>query len=489
MKVLGLLLTNVAAEPDFEQSFIDGYNSAGGNWDGTFTIVENVSNLDIDEEFLEPYIDDGYELIVRNTSPSPIADHIYSFTKENGMLFVNPVGSNAHEDIGTLSFENKFSLVTCGSGLSNVGNATSYPCMFFDCATVEANGMEIVDIRQCGTSYNVTQVRRASATVLWFKLEGLETEEDLNNIGLIMYQNSAGSNHSFAPIYFANLTGSDVVSLPTGLQYVSFVGEGEFAINYTTSAGTIGNYQDITGTMTFGWTDNTKVLLQLKDYNPILTGQGTTIQDVSGFENSPNGRITIADYINPIGYGDQATFVFDLGAGSYEGGGKFYFATQSYATPFIGGKLAFIKDTNQCSWDESISRALTTATNQGQFDNINGYGTINVADANSRSDTMLTVIPILELTEIIPGIIELLWTLVPFATHYEIYLRGELYKTVIAQITTERLIVPKQANSKKNAFTVRAVNETETGEFSNICDYRHYYYPYILVKNQTLNAL
>lgn len=477
IKALYLFVTNEAEESQAIDSFIGGYEDDGSTWDGTIDYLENISNDDITLAFITEKIANGYNLFIRNTAPGSVANQgaVYDYAKENGALFVTPVGSNARTEIDT--FSGYYSLVTCGSGLPEVGNATAYPCVFFDnSVATENNGNVILNMNQCGTTYNLSHIQRRSSTVLSFKIEGLTT---LEGTGI--------SDHGI-PLFFDSLTGSDISPLPTGGKFTTFADESGifFFVSHSTTAGTINtgfgasDYQALTGgTVTFGSLDTSQVFIRMADYIPLtISGLGITIQGVTGFENDVNGFHPVSIAINQDGFGDKTYIQFDLGSGELTSSdGKLYYITQSYSTPRIAGKLARIKDVNDCSWGEAIGRGIQSTG--VSYDEHNGYGVIQSVPAQDSLLYVYLDTPELTLTEPSSTTVRLTYTEVLFADYYEVYFRDELFDTIPAQVLTVLYSVSeigRHTRGRKNLFKVRAVTEAGlVGEFSNEEEFVYYY--------------
>ena len=483
MKILYCLSTTQSAEPEAVAQFIAGYELNGGTWSGTITVLENISTVSIDTEFVQSYINQGYEMLLRNTGLIDVYSSVYNYAIENGMLFVVPVGSNNYHSQYT-DFDNLHSMILCGSGVRGYGNATSYNCMFYDCASTELNDYTIKDIRQCGTSYNITHIARISSTKLGIKIDGYNTEALLNSIGLIMYLNVNGTNHSELPMYFAGLTGTDITSLPSGIKYISYVGNGYFEIYHSTSAGTLTTYQAVTGgTVKFGSNNSSEVMLQISDYHVAYAGLGITVTGITGFQNDVNGIHEVTSRPDYQGFGDKMTITFNLGTGSNTGAGKMIFATQSYSTPFIAGQLAYIRDTTGYNWFDVIGNAIKTSSSGGVADAYSGYGYLNAgAGSDSLIDTSLAT-PVLTGTETSQGSFQLIWNEVPYADSYQVYFRGVLLDTVTAQITTYGDILSRQDKTKKNYYRVRAKRNDEYSDWSNRVEYPYYYTTKFAVKS------
>jgi len=491
MKVLILLLTGEDVEPNLRQEFINGYESSGLTWDGEITLIENVSEGTITDNYLAGYYNTGYELMLRNTAPVIGKVSIYENARNAGMLFVSPVGSNSHIEVN--AFNEREIIVRCGSGIPEYGNQTSYPAMFYDKNDSEGSGFAVADIRQCGQTYTLSHIRRASNTVLAFKIAGYTG--DYADIGLHL---------SGTPVYFSGLAGSDISPLPTGVKYCNLVGDGStqgnefFMVEHATTAGTINtgfnlsDYQALSaGTMQFGDTDTGRALVRMNGATvfPFLPAS-VTFTGISGFENNvPDGVMSIYSAPNGRGYFNMVMLDHNLGTGTYEGDGRIYNVSQSYSHSYIAGKLASIKDMTGDDWNIVVGRAIKTASGGGVRDTVDGFGVISTAGAG---DSLLNTdeqeglgTPVLgEITEYLEGYIVLTWSYVPFTKKYEVYFRNELYETVTAQITTLTISdFPRYSKGRINNFKVRAVNNTSTSEFSNEREYNHYYYSGIMVED------
>ena len=301
MKILYCFSTTEADEPEAVDQFIAGYESEGAEWLGTMTVLENIDTEDIDDDFVQTYFNQGYEMLLRNTALSSALEDTYTYALENGMLFVVPVGDNAFVDIrntGYSYFGNKYSMITCGAGLNGT-NQTSYPCFFFDACP------------------------------------------------------------------------SDILG---GVPY------------------------------------------------------------------------------------------------------------QSYSVPYIAGKMCYIKEQRGGDWQDTIGACIKTASEGGTFDEINGYGIIDVtAAADILLDNDLTT-PVLTGTETSAGNYRLTWVEVPFAKEYEVYRQGVLLVTVTAQVTLYADNLSRQSKGKRNWYKVRAKNGDVYSEFSNSVEYKYYYNTGILQK-------
>lgn len=488
LKIKYAFLTTESAEYYAVDSFIAGYELHGGTWDGgTMDVEEYVWTDSFSEEYLDSLIANGYDMVIRNSAYNTTLLTEVPDLISRGLLPVIPAGGNYYRQ--QTAALNKYSVVLCGSGMRDVGNATAFPCMFYDVSPYEIP-VEIVDIRQCGTQYTITEIARISSTVIGIKLDGYSTEALLREIGIFMYTNVLGSNHSDLPIYISELAGTDITALPSGTKYISYVGNGYFYITHSTSAGTLTTYQSVSaGKIYFGSTDTTLMMLQMREYNLATTYTGIAITGVDDFDNSPNGIRQVNEWISNQGFGDKLTIRHNLGGGSYTSGGELLFASESYSTPFIAGQLAYIKDTTGYDWYDVIGNAIKTSSSGGVFDTYSGYGYLN---ANVGSDALIDIsleAPVLTndgSTKYHGNYYQYLsWSLVPYAEQYELWFRGELLETFEAHILTYIHYLDRYSKDKKNFYKVRAKRKGKYSDFSNIIEFKLYYYTGILVKDYT----
>ena len=484
LRIKYAFLTREADEPEAINNFIAGYELAGGDWNGTIDVDNNIGGSDFTQAYVDEQINSGYEMLIRNTATNiSQASNVIDSAIKRGMLPVVPAASNYYHDPSTTTSRMLYSGVFCGSGSREQGNATAYPCMFYDQSDTEVF-QDITEIRQCGTEYTISQIQRVNSSTLYFKLSGIS---DITAIGII---------EQGIPLYISTaITGTDISPLPTGVVYVSGVetGGSAFWITHTTSAGT-GLYQNVTtGKLKYGVTSSTettsKVLVIRDGYNVDLEGMGITIKDVTGFDINPNGTFMVSDYINNDGYGNKIKITHNLGTGTYGGNGSMLFATESYSTPFIAGQLAYIKDVTGFDWYDVIGNAIVTSSNYPTFDTYSGYGYLQIDKAiDPLIDKDLTA-PVLELEEQQTGVITFSWNFIPYAKEYEIWFRGELIVTLNAHIIRYYLspgafgFYPNISSSKRNLIKVRAKNGDTYSEFSNEIEYQFYYSKAIAFKN------
>jgi hypothetical protein len=350
-------------DPYCDESFILGYESAGGTWTGELTFLENQSN----EHVLDSLHPDNYDVLTINYTP---LDNILRYTPNSsrGLQYILPSGSNNYLDrTGT----NVHSVpIICGSGFFS--NVTGYGCEFWDRDPFGYNDT-IINIIQGGTVFNITGITRVSSTQIMLTIAG--------NV-----DNAAGFEHGI-PIRISGLSGTDISPLPSGLYYLSDAGSNNLYFNFSTTSGTLSTVQNPSaGTFKYGTNDN-YTFIRTTNWNLFFINFGYTIYGVTGFENNPNGDFGIANWVNEDSYGDKFEIVHNLGAGTYTGGGHTTFNSQSYSTPYIAGKISFIKDSvsnrysRECSWWEARYRARMTASGGGVFDTISGYGRIDVMAA------------------------------------------------------------------------------------------------------------
>lgn len=477
LKIKYAFLTTQAAETYALQSFIDGYESAGGDWSasgGTIDVEENVTIDEIDADYLNNLIENDYEMLIRNTGTYSGSLDIHGDALANGLISVIPSGSNYYHERQTAPNTFKFTASFCGSGPRETGNATSYPCIFYDQSSQE-DFQSITMMKQCGTEYTISQIKRVNATTLYIKLSGIT---DVRTVGI---------TEQGIPLYISTaITGTDISSLPSGTIYTSNVIDTNdpsyFSITFNTSAGTLGSYQSVTtGIVKYGSAFPDEVLIIRDGYNVDSQGSGITIKDVTDFENNPSGSFEVAEYVNNDGYGNKIKIRHSLGSGSYTSGGSMIFATQSYSTPYIAGQLAYIKDVLNCNWNEAWGRAIATASNYPDFDTYNGYGYINVSDAIALEDTSLSQIAIS--VDVFTynydsdtKIQTITWNIDPFADYYEIWYRGELWVTLKAHILKYALTQTRGGKGTKNYIKVRSKRADSYGEFSELVELPFYKY-------------
>jgi len=478
-------LTTESDEPQAVANFIAGYELAGGDWNGTIDIDENISQSDFTQAYVDEQINSGYEMLIRNTATNiSQASNVIDSAIKRGMLPVVPAASNYYHDPSTTTSRMLYSGVFCGSGSREQGNATAYPCMFYDQPDTEVF-QDITEIRQCGTEYTISQIQRVNSSTLYFKLSGIS---DITAIGII---------EQGIPLYISTaITGTDISPLPTGVIYTSNIifDNGYFQVSHTTSAGTTGTFQTVTtGKLKYGVTSPTettsKALIIRDGYNVDLEGMGITIKDVTGFDINPNGTYRVDEYINNDGYGNKIKITHNLGTGSYDGEGSMLFATESYSTPFIAGQLAYIKDSTGFDWYDVIGNAIVTSSNYPTFDTYSGYGYLQIDKAvDSLIDKDLST-PVLVSEEAVSGSIAFYWNFIPYAKEYEVWFRGELIVTLNAHILRYILqpgslgFYPVISNSRRNLIKVRAKNGDTYSEFSNEIEYQFYYSKAIAFKN------
>ena len=486
LKIKYAFLTSEDDEPDALENFIAGYELLGGTWEGTIDIDRNIDSNAFTQEYIDEQINKGYDMLIRNTATNiQQIDNVLSSAIKGGLLPVLPAASNGYHSPSFTTNKKLYSAVFCGSGSREYGNATASPCMFFDKSDTEQY-QEINEIRQCGTEYVISDIQRVSSDYMYIKLSGIS---DVRSIGII---------EQGVPLYISTeLSGTDIFPLPSGLIYTSNLIETAhpeyFRITHTTSAGTIGSYQSVlTGKLKYGITslneDNNKALIIRDSYNVDYGGTGITLKDITGFSNNPNGTYQVTEYINQDGYGNKIKISFNLGSGTYAGGGSMLYATQSYSTPYIAGQLAYIKDITGYDWYDVLGNAIVTSSNYSYFDTHSGYGFIRINKAVDKliDKDLLTPEIILEYSQ--SGYIVINWNFIPFAKEYEIYFRGELIETVNAHIL--RYIIqpgaydyyPNISASKKNYIKIRAKRNDEYSDFSNEVEYTYYYYTGILIK-------
>lgn len=480
MKVKYLFVTTQAEEPYAIQNFIDAYELNGSIWDGTIDFQENVLTDDLTSNFINSLGEDGYELVLYNSYvPGSFMRYVFADAFTNyGLQAIFPVGSNSyHSYISDLDYV--FTGVKCGSGDREFGNATAFPCTFFDKAISE-NYVNIHSIAQCGKPYKISHIRRASSTVLAVKLQGYS-----NLIGTGIYEHGI-------PINFGNLSGTDISPLPSGIKYTSYADEDAnfFFISHDTTAGTINtgfndnDYQVVTdGTIQYGGTNPSEIFIINESFNVDFAGSGVTIKGVTGFENNPEGTFGVSVRDDTDGYGNKVKINYSLGDGTYGGGGKYLFSTESYSTPHIAGLITDIKLSLGIDWTESIGRAVVTSSNYPNYDIYDGFGCINVNEAKNYIKINNLKTPVLSLNYVTSNTVNLIWNFIPFAVEYELWFKNSLYATItnnIIKFTYAQIY--RSQKVPKNYFKVRAKKGNIYSDFSNQVEFPYYAGRYLKIK-------
>ena len=484
MKVKIDFLTSIDDELYFIENFISSYESTGLIWDGTIVYNEYVSDNDLDENYLNSLVNEGYELFLRNTQISRgVSLNYFPDIVKNGLLPVVPSGRNEPTYIPNM--RNAFSGILCGAGDREFSNAMSYPCMFYDKSITE-NYIDINYMFKCGDKYDISHIQRTDSTTLGVKLQGYASNLHGTNI----------VEHGI-PIIFTDVSGTDILPLPNGIYYTSYADENGnfFYIRFDSTSGTINNgfdledYQSVTdGTVQVGDTDTTKVFIIREEYLNDISNSGITIKNISGFENNPNGINKVIDKVNYDFFGDKITIRHNLGDGTYAGGGSMLFTTESYTTPTVGGLITAIKVACNCDWMEAIGRAISTSSGFPIFDSTNGYGYINFEDAVNFKNVNYLSTPVLNATietALTTSSYEFYWSIVPFATEYEVWFRNSLYRIITGNAVTITFNIEEETyytKSPKNYFKVRAKKGNIYSEFSNLIEAPKYGSRFLKIK-------
>lgn len=145
--VVVALSGTIADEPHLQDSFILGYESAGGTYTGTFTILENTGVVNGFK-----YADtNGYTCVLRNSGNAPsIANQIDSFYNK-GIQYITCGGDNGYH-LNSLNNVTLTNAITCGGGETE--NMTSYPIEFYGIHF--GYKYPITNITQSGVNANVT---------------------------------------------------------------------------------------------------------------------------------------------------------------------------------------------------------------------------------------------------------------------------------------------------------------------------------------------
>lgn len=356
--------TVIADDPYCDESFVAGYESVGGIWTGSQSTLEyqSVSNLYDTSHY------NDYDILTYNSLPGNELFR-YSTNSSKGLLYVLPSGSNFYKD-KTYEYTHPVDPVICGSGYNS--NITGYGCEFWDRDPFGYNDT-ILTVIQGGTQFAITGISRLSSTQIRITIAGNDSNEARFEHGV--------------PIRISGLSGTDISPLPSGLYYLSYGSNHNLYFDFTTSSGTIGTLQTpSSGTFKYG-TNDSYAFFRTSSFNLFFPNLGYTIYGVNGFSNNPNGEYGITNWVNIDGYGDKFELIHNLGTGAYTGGGHTSFNSQSYSTPYIAGKLSFIRDSishlysRECTWWEARYRARMTASGGGVYDSISGYGRIDVLKA------------------------------------------------------------------------------------------------------------
>ena len=487
LKIKYAFVTTEADEPDAIENFIAGYELNGGDWSGSggsIDIDNYINSAAFTQAYVDEVINNGYDILIRNTATNLLqVNNVLETAIERGLLPVLPSASNEFRTTSTTMLNGMISGIFCGSGDREVGNATSYPCVFFDKSATET-AKDIYGVYQCGTEYTISEIQRVSSSVMYVKLSGIT---DVTSIGII---------EQGIPLYISEaITGTNISPLPTGVIYTSNIifNNGYFQIAHSTSAGTIGSFQSVTaGKLKYGVTSQTegtsKVLIIRDGYDVDSIGMGITLKGITGFENNPDGVFRVNEYLNNDGYGNKIKIMHGLGSGTYDGNGTTLFATQSYATPYIAGQFAYMKDESGLDWYDIIGNAIKTSSSEGVYDTFNGYGYLNVSvGRDSNIDRALETPAITEVGQQI-GALLFEWDIIPYAEEYEIYFRGDLVETLKAHINKFLFspgaygFYPLVSRSKRNNIKIRAKKGDTYSEFSNELRYIYNYSKGILIE-------
>ena len=481
MKVLIAYITTISDDPNMSAEVINGYELHGGTWDGEIDIEENVLETDITAEYLQSKVDAGYEMIIRNTISANDEGNLYSRFSDalnQGLLCVVPVGSNQYQKNFSY-FENFFPLVRCGSGQRGLGNATAYPCMFLDQAIESEPILDIEYMFPCGTSYTISEVFRVNSTTLSFKLSGVT---DVRDVGFF--------DHGI-PFVIDSLSGSDISPLPSGFFATGGVATdgSSFFITVPATTGSSG-WQSVTGSLTYGNDTKDVAIVKVPTYQPLsVTGNAVVLDNINGFEFNPNGVTEIYEPLNYDGFGDKLKIAAELGEGTYAGGGTASLPSQSYATPYIAGQLAWIKYRMGSGWYDVVGRAMKTGSRYASegYTYLNGYGYINGDEAVLCTDRSLEA-PVVVDISVNYYTFKMKWNPIPFAEQYEVFYKGELVYTLDAHITefangfTNTISSLRETKGQRRLFKVRAKRGNDYSDFSNELEFNFYCNGGILAK-------
>lgn len=466
------LRTVEADDPYCDESFIAGYESAGGHWSGDLTVQEVISGEGLEDTALA----NDYDMLTWNSG----GDYAWNqaglgLNCSRGLQYFIPAGSNLYRlQSNTRPLLDQ---IICGAGYDS--NNTGYSCEFWDRDPYRWDDT-VIRIVKGGTQFTITNVIRISSTQIGIRFAG-----DSLNVN--------GFEHGF-PIRIVGLTGTDISPLPSGLYYPTYGSGGYLIFSINTSSGTIGLEQTpSTGTIKTGTADN-RILIRTSHWNFPFNGYAYTIFGVTGFTNNPNRPFPIYTQ-NADGYGDKFEVIHDVGSGSYTGGGQVSNSSQSYATPYIAGKLAFIKDSVEnllgryCSWWEARYRARMTASENGIYDPVSGYGRINVLRAiryrapipgDPHAVTRIGKIK----AERLGKNVLINFDLVENATQYRVYCNGTPIDTIEARTYINYGLYPlNRTNSRSpNKYTYTAMRDNVESLESEPAVMPYYYYKKMRIK-------
>lgn len=477
-----------STETAIREAFTAGYEKNGDNYSGNILVWENVSPTDFytGKKVLEYAKRHGYSAVTYNAAG--LANYLYATAEfyDQEVQMIVPAGSNVY---GSTPYgANKLNhMIICGAGL--IQNQTGKEIEFFD-VDPYAIIRNIEDIRQEGEVYNISQINRISSTLLGIKLSGIT---DLTDIGI----DGRDGGHGI-PIVLNGISGTDISVLPPNSTYYTNNGINDtIYLTHTTTSGTIGSWQNVSaGTLQFG-TSSTKTFVRVNFFGIWFAGYGVVINGVTGFSTSPDGLYGITAYLNNDGYGDKFEITKTIGPGAYTGGGTARTDTSSYSTPYIAGQFLNIKKHCNCSNWEARQRMRQTASNNGTWESINGYGKPDLAAAIAY-DGVIPADPYKTLGSIgsISGFkyndyAYITFDIVENALTYYIYRDDELIYTVQESIsypnTPEnkyRLALKRKLISEGalNKFKYKAVRSEQYTEYSNEIEFKYPMYPKLYIK-------
>jgi len=120
----------------------------------------------------------------------------------------------------------------------------------------------------------------------------------------------------------------------------------------------------------------------------ISPGFAVNLSGVTGYSNNPNGLKLVSAFVEDNTY-SKFKIIHNTVSGNFKKGGIAEMYYQSYSHAYIAGKLAFIKDSLNCTWWEARYRMRMTSGNNGTFDKYDGYGKPNVAAALAYSGVIM----------------------------------------------------------------------------------------------------
>jgi len=420
-KVLIGIPGSLDLEPAQVRCFNAGYSLISDTkFPGEIKVLENDSfaySLDYAQKY-------GFQMVMRPTGTfASLTSENYQlalrYYRDYGIQYICPAGSNQYRhNVYTTGLINP--IIT---GAGEVGNATGYGVEFYGKDVVFGPDV-ILRMRQEGTVYPIEYIKRISSSLISVKLTGIT---DVTTIGF--------DDHGI-PCTFSGVTGTDISPLPNGVKYTTFAGGSEIHITHTTTAGTIGNFQAVTGgNLMFGLSAN-NVYIRTTYWNLWNVGN-VYLSGITGFQYLPNGNHQSGNYYNADGFGDKFSIVFNLGTGSGTLLGTAKVNTSSYGNPYVAGIIAALVNHHKVTIWQARYILRMTSSGGGVLNTYDGYGKVDVSAAKSYSgsfiaDPYLNIGTIGTISGVHQSPEEIILTIpdVANATHLELYQNGVLIDTL-----------------------------------------------------------